>query len=57
MAMAILLQLLLEGKGENYIPEVPKDTGKSLQKRRFASRDDDEDRDEDDEENQIEIAR
>jgi hypothetical protein len=57
MAMAILLQLLLEGKGENYIPEVPKDTGKSVQKRRFASRDDDEDKDEDDEENQIEIAR
>ena len=28
MAMAIMLQLILEGKGDNYIPEVPIDQKK-----------------------------
>lgn len=48
MACAILLQLLLEGKGDNYTPEVPNETPKRKMKRPFYHEDEDEDEDEED---------
>ena len=55
MAAAILLQLLLEGKGEDYVPELPKIHKPKQVRRQFMQRDD-EDVDIDSEES-LEIAK
>lgn len=55
MAAAILLQLLLEGKGEDYVPELPKVHKPKQVRRQFMQRDD-EDVDIDSEES-LEIAK
>lgn len=54
MATGILLQLLLEGKGEHYVPETPTETNRgTYQRAGFTLKRDEDDRDE---ENRTEIA-